>query len=464
LTGAEGAHNLIKASSGIGGKQTLRAANPENFPLAGWRGNLGLMKSICARCWRGWAGVLLGLRCLFTGACAAEQLPDGRIIFDANGVRLIGDAKATQAATGATLLTFDPLRPSGGQWDFKPTRWGRYDVVLDATGLEPAQMDVGIAGKTLHAELPKGTAVTTVGRIYLAKSEPFSVAITNRAERHADLYLRSLTLRPAPEGDPVVQQADGEILLRSSQATTHSVMMRYEPATNKNCLGYWVNPSDWADWEFTVVQPGAFEVELWQGCGKDQGGSDVAVEIGGRRFDFVVEDTGHFQNFIPRKLGRVQLAAGVHTLAIRPQRKRAAAIMDVRQVRLLPVKEGAGAPAASRPFLEAKRIVVLGDSITYGGEWVEFLETWLRLRFPTAQFDIINLGLPSETVSGLSEAGHAGGAFPRPDLHERLGRALERTKPDLVLACYGMNDGIYFPLVRSARRRSRTGCAGCTNR
>src|SRR5436190_1320230 len=38
------------------------------------------------------------------------------------------------------------------------------------------------------------------------------------------------------------------------------------------------------------------------------------------------------------------------------------------------------------------------------------------------------------------------GVFPRPDLHERLIRAIEKTKPDLVFACYGMNDGIYFPL------------------
>ena len=58
---------------------------------------------------------------------------------------------------------------------------------------------------------------------------------------------------------------------------------------------------------------------------------------------------------------------------------------------------------------------------------------------------MLNLGLPSETLSGLCEPGHAGGKFPRPDLHERLDRILEQAKPDLVVACYGMNDGIYYP-------------------
>src|SRR5205085_4411563 len=30
-------------------------------------------------------------------------------------------------------------------------------------------------------------------------------------------------------------------------------------------------------------------------------------------------------------------------------------------------------------------------------------------------------------------------------LHERLERLLELIRPDLVIACYGMNDGIYYP-------------------
>lgn len=102
------------------------------------------------------------------------------------------------------------------------------------------------------------------------------------------------------------------------------------------------------------------------------------------------------------------------------------------------------APSASAP--NARRLLFLGDSITYAGQYVEIVETFLRLRFPDWPGEVLNLGLPSETVSGLSETGHAGGAFPRPDLHERLDRVLAQTQPDLVLACYGMNDGIYLPL------------------
>ncbi|HWD94776.1 MAG TPA: SGNH/GDSL hydrolase family protein [Verrucomicrobiae bacterium] len=88
------------------------------------------------------------------------------------------------------------------------------------------------------------------------------------------------------------------------------------------------------------------------------------------------------------------------------------------------------------------RLVFLGDSITYAGGYVADVEAYYVTRFPDRHFDFINVGLSSETVSGLSEASERN---PRPDLHERLGRVLDKTKPDLVFICYGMNDGIYHP-------------------
>jgi lysophospholipase L1-like esterase len=92
-----------------------------------------------------------------------------------------------------------------------------------------------------------------------------------------------------------------------------------------------------------------------------------------------------------------------------------------------------------------RRILFLGDSITYDGRYAAYLETQWRLHLKDRPLEVINCGLPSETVSGLSEDGHAGGKFARPDLHERLTRVLKKTRPDLVFACYGMNDGIYLP-------------------
>ena len=106
---------------------------------------------------------------------------------------------------------------------------------------------------------------------------------------------------------------------------------------------------------------------------------------------------------------------------------------------------------------KARTVVILGDSITYSGQYAVYLEAFYRTRFPDSPVKFLDLGLPSETVSGLSEPGHAGGRFPRPDLHERLARVLDATDPDLVLACYGMNDGIYYPLNDERLERFRDG-------
>ncbi|MBN7810208.1 SGNH/GDSL hydrolase family protein [Algoriphagus sp. H41] len=95
---------------------------------------------------------------------------------------------------------------------------------------------------------------------------------------------------------------------------------------------------------------------------------------------------------------------------------------------------------------DSQRIVFLGNSITYQGTFISYIDTYLTLRYPEKAYEIINLGLPSETVSGLSEPNHADGKFPRPDLRERMERVLAHTQPDLVIANYGMNDGIYLPL------------------
>jgi lysophospholipase L1-like esterase len=105
--------------------------------------------------------------------------------------------------------------------------------------------------------------------------------------------------------------------------------------------------------------------------------------------------------------------------------------------------------AADGAALAGKRVLILGDSNTQAGGYVSLLTYFLEKNHPNEDFDIIGLGLASETVSGLSEENHAGGKFPRPAVFERLSRALEKTRPEIVFACYGMNDGIYLPLDES---------------
>lgn len=104
-----------------------------------------------------------------------------------------------------------------------------------------------------------------------------------------------------------------------------------------------------------------------------------------------------------------------------------------------------------------KRVLFLGNSITYAAGYVQAIEAYHKAHFPEHKIEFINAGLPSETVSGLSEEGHADGRFPRPDLHERLDRVLFQTQADVVFASYGMNDGIYLPLDSARFKKFKEG-------
>lgn len=91
--------------------------------------------------------------------------------------------------------------------------------------------------------------------------------------------------------------------------------------------------------------------------------------------------------------------------------------------------------------------VFLGDSNTYSGGYVAILDAWLRGSASTPAADapttrLLNLGMSSETASGLSEVDHP---FKRPCVHERLSKILAMLQPEVVFICYGMNDGIYQP-------------------
>lgn len=137
----------------------------------------------------------------------------------------------------------------------------------------------------------------------------------------------------------VSSAANGTVTLAAHDAVIPSPkLLRYEPQPHKNTVGYWANLADTCHWTFYAERPGKFDLHILQGCGEGHGGSQVGIHVGDQTVKFVVEDTGHFQNFKDRKLGQIELpVAGVCNLQIKPITKPKGAVMDVRQIRLLPV-------------------------------------------------------------------------------------------------------------------------------
>jgi len=181
----------------------------------------------------------------------SRQLSDGQIVFSASDgkAEAEGNAHAQRDETKAAVV----LSGSGTadvSWNYKPTRWGMYrlEVIAGSENSGGVPIEIEIAGQKFSTRVSASGADSDhpldLGTIYITKTEPFSVHLRKTAE--GTVLLKALVLRPAPEGKPIVQ-TDPAITLRAADAITHSVTMRYEPATNKNCLGYWTNPNDTAE-------------------------------------------------------------------------------------------------------------------------------------------------------------------------------------------------------------------------
>lgn len=290
-------------------------------------------------------------------ADASRQFDDGRIVLSAASARVEGAQARLESQPGSRRIGFWTDASDSVHWQWKATRWGRYDARLTFSNGSPAgsRIEVDVAGETLAAELPStGSwyryATLPIGTVSLRQAGDLAVRVRcTRLMGGAVMNLKALTLEPACEGTPPVQGRDGAVTLHGRDATVLGTVLRYEPAEAKQTLGYWTRPGDAAVWTFVVTQPGSFDVEVLQGCGTGQGGSRMRVllqkvsESGGLptggedSLAFTVEDTGGFQVFRPRVIGRVTLAVGRHTLRIQPEKIAKAAACDIRQVRLLPV-------------------------------------------------------------------------------------------------------------------------------
>lgn len=122
------------------------------------------------------------------------------------------------------------------------------------------------------------------------------------------------------------------IFLEARDARVKGTKLKYEEPPQKDTLGFWVNAEDTASWSFQAPTAGTYRVTVLQGCGKGQGGSVVALDTPQGSCEFTVEETGHFQRFVPREVGKLTLVAGGNTLTVRPVKKAKAAIMDLRRV------------------------------------------------------------------------------------------------------------------------------------
>ena len=235
-------------------------------------------------------------------------------------------------------------------WDFEAKRPGTYEVRLVYTSVRQKKMgvqfrldDTTVLKDYVYRSRKADEADEFVmGRAQvLTKGKHHITILTGDKSKEPPFSIKGLKLVPVQESEGQLGQAlDGAIELHARDAATHSEKMQYEAKPEKNCLGYWVHPEDWAEWNFHVSMPGKFKVSLVHGCGNKSGGSEVALLTSNDQvLKFTVKETGGFQNWKTLELGTVELnEEGPHRVVVQPLSKPGAAVMDIRKVVLTPVK------------------------------------------------------------------------------------------------------------------------------
>ena len=256
-----------------------------------------------------------------------------------------------------TLLVFFVSYPSAVVKSAEDTKEGipRDAVLFEISGLENVKLyaagnslytEIKVAADDASLKIPRLANVvqsirwqSTPETMISLQPEPDHWIIRHGKPPAADGDVLIINLDAPPlifDGSTVTRATKaGLIFLRAKLATTSGDNLRYEPQPHKNTVGYWSNVKATAEWKLSTSQKGSYEIDILQGCGTGHGGSTVEMQIGNESRSFVVEETGHFQNFVWRTVGTVELPVDeTVTLKLVPKSKPGGAVMDVRAVRL----------------------------------------------------------------------------------------------------------------------------------
>jgi alpha-L-fucosidase len=136
------------------------------------------------------------------------------------------------------------------------------------------------------------------------------------------------------------QAKDGSVTLRAVDADIHGDTAQYESGDGKDNIGYWTNAQDYVTWDFEVITPGSFNVEITFACEQGIGGSEYSINIAKQQLSETVRETGSWTNFVSEKLGMVKIdKAGTNTLTVRPKNMPRGAVMNLKSITLVPIKE-----------------------------------------------------------------------------------------------------------------------------
>lgn len=182
--------------------------------------------------------------------------------------------------------------------------------------------------------------------VSLCPGQPESILVrpkakTSLATVKKALLVKSLfnTYLPGEEPIPtVVAATDGSLTATAELAEIVGDTAGLEAGVPGN-IGNWTNPKDSLAWILKGVKPGAYAVTAVVSIPANEAGSTFAVEIDGSQVTGTVPGTQGWTDYKEISLGNVQItSSGTAKLWLRPTKKADAHVMNLRSIRLQPVR------------------------------------------------------------------------------------------------------------------------------
>lgn len=129
--------------------------------------------------------------------------------------------------------------------------------------------------------------------------------------------------------------ADGSLKLAATSCKIYGPTLVFEQQYQN--LGYFSSAEDHAIW--TLEAPaGQYRVILDYACDNGNAGNSFSLSAGGQSLGGKIEGTGTWDNYKTKEIGSLKLPGGVSDLDLRSDGPIKGALLDLRSIRLVPVK------------------------------------------------------------------------------------------------------------------------------
>jgi len=103
-------------------------------------------------------------------------------------------------------------------------------------------------------------------------------------------------------------------------------------------LGWWSSVDDVVTWTIDVPESGTYRVEIDYACDAHAAGHRLVMSSRGSSLTHKIAATSGWDDYQTTEIGTLELSAGVQTVTCKPASRPLPALLDLKQVRLLPVE------------------------------------------------------------------------------------------------------------------------------